>query len=1050
MLDSVTTGVVSLTVVGRGDQLAALDGALAQARDGVPSAVFVGGEAGIGKTRLVSEFAERARRAGARVLAGGCLELGADGLPFAAFTSVLRQLVRDLGADGVARLLPSGGTRELARLLPEFGASQGPDDGEGAARARLFEQMLILLEQLAEQGPLALVIEDLHWADQSTRDLLVFLIRNQRSLPGGLLIVVTYRSDELHRTHPLRPMLAELGRVEWVTRIELDRLTRRDTDDLIADITGRQPGEDMLEAVYRRAEGNPLFVEALIQDGELGSSLPDSLRDLLVASVRRLPEPTQEVVRIASAGGERIGHALLAAVIGRDDAELASALRPAVYANVLLTDAEGYRFRHNLIREAVHDELLPGERSGWHSRFAEAINADPALVPPGRAAVEQAYHWYAAHDTTWALISAWQAAAESSRALAYAEQLAMLSRVLELWSQVPDAEQRIGASHLAVLEAAVQAAESAGEFDRAVALANGALKEVDIDSEPVRAALLIEARGRLKSLMGRLDYSDDLREAVRLVPADPPSAARARVLAVLADESNHRYGGRDPAEAKAYAEEALAVARQAGDAATEADALVTLACNAPLVENLEQIQDLLAQARAAANRAHAYRPLLGAAITESDLLEGLGQHEQAAAVAREGIASARSFGLARTSGATLAINLAEPLVSLGRWDEAIEVIERALDLFPPRLRMTSLWRLSADVALARGDLAAAADFAVSIREAMEGTRFKDERHLPLARLDIELRLAGPGRPAEALTAAQDALDQYNLQTSPRYGWPLLVAAARACVAARGARDEQVAAMAAALRDRLRTEAGKLEVSGPAQRAHQLTFAAEMLRAERAVAGSAGAAGSAEAVAAAGTGPGAAPGADAGPGDLRAAWDAAAQAWAAVSEPYPQASALLQAAEAALSGGDHDGGATRLRQAAGLARNLGARPLAAHIDLLARRARVDLSAGGTDGGDAAGTSRVPGTIPGTGGAAAGRGGGGIAEPDRFGLTAREFEVLRLVADGRSNPEIASELFISAKTASVHVSNILGKLGVTSRGEAAATAHRLRLFDSFPAV
>src|SRR5580692_1189626 len=169
MLDSVTTGVVSLTVVGRGDQLAALDGALAQARDGVPSAVFVGGEAGIGKTRLVSEFAERARRAGARVLAGGCLELGADGLPFAAFTSVLRQLVRDLGADGVARLLPSGGTRELARLLPEFGASQGPDDGEGAARARLFEQMLILLEQLAEQGPLALVIEDLHWADQSTR-----------------------------------------------------------------------------------------------------------------------------------------------------------------------------------------------------------------------------------------------------------------------------------------------------------------------------------------------------------------------------------------------------------------------------------------------------------------------------------------------------------------------------------------------------------------------------------------------------------------------------------------------------------------------------------------------------------------------------------------------------------------------------------------------------------------------------------------------------------------------------------------------------------------
>src|SRR5438477_2039931 len=141
-----------------------------------------------------------------------------------------------------------------------------------------------------------------------------------------------------------------------------------------------------------------------------------------MAGLRRLPEETQEVVRVASAGGERIGHGLLTAVTGLDGAALGRALRPAVAANVLLTESDGYAFRHALIREAVHDELLPGERGQVHSRFAEAIGADPRLVEPGRAPVEQAYHWHAAHDTTRALVSAWQAAGQAGHAVAYAEQ----------------------------------------------------------------------------------------------------------------------------------------------------------------------------------------------------------------------------------------------------------------------------------------------------------------------------------------------------------------------------------------------------------------------------------------------------------------------------------------------------------------------------------------------------------------------------------------------------------------------------------------------------
>ncbi len=315
--------------------MAALDAAFASVRQGGPTAVLLGGEAGVGKSRLVSEFGQAAAAAGARVLTGGCLELGTDGLPFAPFTAVLRDLVHELGADAVASMLPGRTTRGLARLLPELGEPDTDVGDPGEARARLFEEVLSALDHLARHSPVVLVIEDAHWADRSSRDLLTFLIGNQRAI-SGLLIIVTFRSDELHRTHPLRPMLAALDRIDWVERVELPRLTRHDTAELAAGILGRQLAVDLADALYQRSEGNPLFVETLLGcDGELSCELPESLRDLLLDAVRRLPEDTQEVLRVASAGGETTGHALLAAVTGLDDAALTGALRPAVTANVL-------------------------------------------------------------------------------------------------------------------------------------------------------------------------------------------------------------------------------------------------------------------------------------------------------------------------------------------------------------------------------------------------------------------------------------------------------------------------------------------------------------------------------------------------------------------------------------------------------------------------------------------------------------------------------------------------------------------------------------------
>ncbi|HEV2374704.1 MAG TPA: AAA family ATPase, partial [Streptosporangiaceae bacterium] len=517
MLDIVSARMTSPVLVGREEQRAVLDAALDQARTGRPATVLVGGEAGVGKSRLVSEFAAAARQAGARVLTGGCLDLGTDGLPFAPFAAMLRELVHDLGADGVAALLPGHATREFARLLPEFGAVHAESD-PAMARARLFEQMLTLLERLAEAGSVVLVIEDAHWADHSTRDLTAFLIGSQQVL-DGVLIVVSYRSDELHRTHPLRPLLAGLDRLGWVERIEVPRLGRLHADELIARITGKEPEPWLADEVYRRAEGNPLFVEELLCcGGGLTDELPESLRDLLLVAVRRLPEETQELLAAASAGGQRSGDALLAAVTGLDDHGLARGLRPAVAANVLLADEGGYTFRHALIREALYDDLLPGERTRLHTRFAEVLGTDAALVAPGRALIEQAHHWYYAHDTGWALRSAWEAAAAAGHALAHAEQLTLLARVLELWDKVPDAAERAGVSHSAVLEQAAAIAQAADEHERGIAFATAALKEIDPAAEPVRAALLLETRATLGKHVGHHDAAADLQAALELVP----------------------------------------------------------------------------------------------------------------------------------------------------------------------------------------------------------------------------------------------------------------------------------------------------------------------------------------------------------------------------------------------------------------------------------------------------------------------------------------------------------------------------------------------------
>jgi len=478
MLDSATAGMVSPVFAGREAEFTMLATAF-EYSDAACVTVLVGGEAGSGKSRLIREFAAKARRSagpdGVLILCGGCPETSGGGLPYAPFTAVVRQLADELSPAQMADLLGGYGTApdnaNLADLLGRSGASPGDADLAG-----LFGRLATLLNRLARVAPLILIVEDAHRADRSTRDLLRFLVRNGRL--ARVLIVVTYSSDEVHRTHPFRPVLADLSRAPNVSMLELPRLQRADVAAQLAGILGRPPAPAVVDAAYARTGGIPMFVEAIVNgDGTVRCCRPDSPSDLLLEGVRRLPEDTQQVLRIASASGGRTGHALLAAVTGLSEHALCAALQPAAAANVLVSRDGGYEFAHSLTREAVHDVLSGPEHVHVHARFARALESDPSLAVPGRPAVQLTLHWRSAHEYDRAMLAAWRAAADAEIACAYAEQLEMLEQMLELWEQAPSAPAQIGADHTGILERAARAAQRAGNPGRCARLAQAALGE---------------------------------------------------------------------------------------------------------------------------------------------------------------------------------------------------------------------------------------------------------------------------------------------------------------------------------------------------------------------------------------------------------------------------------------------------------------------------------------------------------------------------------------------------------------------------------------------
>jgi predicted ATPase/DNA-binding CsgD family transcriptional regulator len=532
--------------VGRAVELARLEAALARAERGSASAVFVAGESGVGKTRLLRELEHRAVERSARVLRGECAAFGAGELAYAPIAAALRRLVRELDPAGVEELV--GPARaDLARLVPELGATAPEDErpdaltaaGDAFAQARLFGLLRGLLDRLGADAPVLFAVEDLHWADRSTLEFLSSLLHGLRD--ERLLLVCTYRSDELHRRHPLRPFLAEEERREVVQRLEVEPFSPGELGLQVAGILGAGADPAVVARLHVRCEGNAFFAEELLaaSDGAAGP-LPPSLRDVLSLRLEALPEDSRAVLRVAAAAGRQTGHRLLAAVAGLPEPALLEALRAAVVHHVLVRDSDGYAFRHALLEEAAYADLLPGERTALHLALAEALSDDPSLAGSA-AAAELAHHWSAAHRMPEALAANVAAGIASERVCAFAEAAQHFERALEIWDLVEDADERSELGVTAVLGRAAQAAHCAGEHQRATTLGRRALQLAERTGDIASLTAEVEelARRARITLGAEVAVAPESSELARLALTEREHS----VLALVAEGHTNREIG---------------------------------------------------------------------------------------------------------------------------------------------------------------------------------------------------------------------------------------------------------------------------------------------------------------------------------------------------------------------------------------------------------------------------------------------------------------------------------------------------------------------------
>ncbi len=983
-------------LVGREAELSHLLALLEAAVGGQPVVTLISGDAGVGKTRLVAELAARARSEGFTVLSGRCAEIG-DAVPYLPLADALRDATTGPSPGGA--LLDALAARPvLSRLLPDRNESlPAGGDMPGLVQQQLFGAVLGMLTELAGAAPVLLILEDLHWADQSTRDLVTFLSRLLHS--ERIAVVATYRSDDIHRRHPLRPLVAELLRLPSVSSIELGPLTSSAMAELLTALSDRRLDAAAISQMITRAEGNAYYAEELLAASSDGSHLPAGLADLLLARVERLSAQAQQVLRTAAATGRRVDDELVRQASGLDEPVYDSAVREAVANQLLVPDGnQGYSFRHALLREAVYADLMPGERTRLHARLADLLADDQRLGDGPGTAAELAHHYLASHDIPGAFTASVRAGREAERLAAPAEAHRHYDQALSLWERVADPERLggIGRGKLAY-RSAISAADG-GDLARAAGQLRRLLSYLHDDDD---MALLSRANERLAYFLNDLGEDEEARRtveaAVDALPAEPPRWEYARALATHA-RSLLSLSDLEPARARA--EQARAAAGAALAPWVEADALVTLGLISERSGKIDAAADLFTRAHQQAAEAKVLGVQLRATFQLARLQLEQGDLAAAAATAHEGTAVAQGAGLGLAQyGIDLQYVHYLAHFADGKWDHAQEIA----DGFAVRVANPAEARLSAMalfVAVARGTSA--------VRERLGWLE-------PMFRRDQFVEYITRG------LVAEQALWNGAAKTA-------LIEVEATIKAARDIEDgdhgPQVVRVAAVGLSAVADQAVMARATGDSA-----GVAAAIEKADELVA-----------IAREGASyprmPGFALGVD-GRGWLaraQAEWTRAngsndPEAWRAVVDAfgpgfvYETARSRWRLAEALAEAGDRTAAAIEWRLATRAADQLRAAPLQAVLADLGRRAR--LAGQGKSQSHGAGADEAES--------------GGIGGP-LASLTGRELEVLRLLAAGHSNREIGSELFISPKTASVHVSNILAKLHAASRTEAAAIAHR----------